>query len=133
MKNYAITSGKFTAKKNFTGYTAKGVRVHIHAAQMLALKWATDEQVVFPFYAVAEERTIGQLDENQQPVLKDGVPVTAQRMTAASVFLTKDALINASADELTLDIEIASKVQEAAKASGLSEGALAKVFAASVA
>ncbi len=133
MKNYAITSGKFTNKKNFTGYTAKGIRVHIHEAQMLALKWASDAEVKFPFYAVAEVRIIGQLGEDNKPLVVDGVPVTAERLTAGAVFATKEALVNASVDELTLDLSIAAEVQKQATASGLSEGALAKVFAASVA
>jgi hypothetical protein len=46
MKNYVINNGAFTANGNFSGYTALGVRVHLHKRQMNALGWNTTEDVV---------------------------------------------------------------------------------------
>jgi len=34
MKNFVINNGAFTANGNFSGYTALGVRVHLHKRQM---------------------------------------------------------------------------------------------------
>ncbi len=133
MKNYVITSGKFTANGNFTGYTALGVRLHIHKAQMSALKWAKDEDVKFPFYAVGETKKIGQMDENNKPkVNPDGSAVLVDRLTATSAFATKEQLINARVDEKTIDIEIGSAVTVKAKALGLTEKALEALESASV-
>ncbi len=133
MKNYVITSGKFTEKGNFTGYTALGARVHIHQAQMLALKWIKNEEVKFPFYAVGEVKSIGQLDENQKPKTNaDGTPVMVERLTATSVFSAKSALIDAFVDERTIDLEISGAVSTKAKALGLSDEAIASLESASV-
>jgi hypothetical protein len=135
MKNYAITSGKFTTKGNFTGYNALGERVHVHAAQMASLGWKKDEDLAgkFPFYAVAAIKQIGQLDEEGNPKTGEGgVAILVDRLTATSVFATKQALIDARVDDATLNVEIGSAVAGKAKAAGLSEKAVADLLAASV-
>jgi hypothetical protein len=122
MKNYAITSGKFTGAGNFTGYTALGERVHVHKAQMASLKWAKDEEVKFPFYAIGEVKKIGQLNEDNSPKTnEDGSPVLVDRLTATSVFSAKQGLIEARVDAMTLDIDITKSVKEAATKAGLTE------------
>lgn len=121
MKNYAITSGKFTGKGNFTGYTAKGERLHVHAAQMSSLGWKSDAEVKFPFFAIGAVKQIGQLNEDATPkVDANNQPVLVDRLTAMSVFATKVALVAAHADDATLDIEVAKAVKESAVANGLS-------------
>lgn len=130
MKNYSITSGKFTSAGNFTGYNSIGERLHIHKAQMAALKWTKDEEVKFPFYAVAQVKTIGQLDENGNVKLDEaGVPVTAERLTAMSVYPTREQLIGAQVDNLTLNIDVAKSVKEAASKAGLTEKELSSLVA----
>lgn len=122
MKNYAIASGKFTGNGNFTGYNSVGERVHVHKAQMSALKWTKDEEVKFPFYAIGTVKQIGQLDENQKPKTNaDGSPVLVDRLTATSIYATKQALIDAQVDNLTLDLEIAKGVKDAGNKAGLTE------------
>ena len=122
MKKYAITSGKFTTKGNFTGYTALGERVHVHAAQMNALGWKKDDDIKVPFYAFGEVKKIGQLDENGKPKTNaDGSPVLVDRLTANSVFATKQGLIDAQVDVMTLDIEVSQAVAASATKAGLTE------------
>lgn len=122
MKNYAISSGKFTDNGNFTGYNALGERVHVHKAQMAALKWGKDEDVKFPFFAIGTVKQIGQLDENQKPKTNpDGSPVLVDRLTATAVFASKQGLIDARVDDLTIDFEITQGVKKAGEKVGLSE------------
>lgn len=124
MKNYAITSGKFTGNGNFTGYNSVGERVHIHKAQMNSAGWKEDKDLAgkFPFYAIGTVKQIGQLDENQQPKKNaDGSPVLVDRLTATSIYTSKQALIDAQVDNLTLDLEVAKGVKEAGAKAGLTE------------
>ena|SRR5688572_15838114 len=130
MKNYAITSGKFTTKGNFTGYNAIGERVHVHAAQMASLKWTKDEEVKFPFYAIGEMKKIGQLNEDNTPKTNaDGTPVLVDRLTALSVFATKEQLVAAKVDNLTLDIEVAASVKASAEKAGLTKEQIGELVA----
>ena len=122
MKNYAITSGQFTAKGNFTGYTAKGERLHIHKAQMDSLGVTKKEDLKFPFYAIGENKKIGQLDENGAPkVDANNNPVLVDRLTATSVFASKEAIINAHVEDATLNMEITQSIKAKATTAGLTE------------
>jgi len=132
MKNYAITSGKFTEKKNFTGYTALGERLHIHANQMASLGWKNGDADFKPFYAIGEVKKIGQLDADNKPVMKDGQPLLVDRLTANSVFATKAELINARVEVRTLDLEIEGAVVKEAKSLGLTAESIAELEKASV-
>lgn len=125
MKNYVINNGTFTASGNFSGYTALGERVHIFKRQMEALKWSTNEEVKFPFYAIGTVKEIGQLDPNGKPLVNpDGTPVTASRLTALSAFKTREEIKQAHADSALLDIEIAQEIRSQASSAGLSETAI---------
>ena len=129
MKNYAITSGKFTTKGNFTGYNAIGERVHVHAAQMVALGWKSDADFK-PFYAIGTVKQIGQLDENNKPKTNaDGTPVLVDRLTALSVFGSKEQLVAAKVDNLTLDIEVAASVKASAEKAGLTPEQISELVA----
>ncbi len=119
--NYAITSGNFSSNGNFSGYTALGERLFIHKSQMTALGWTKAEDVKFPFYAIGGTREFNKLDENQQPVLKDGVPVMFDRLQALSVYPKISDLQGAHVDVATLDISIAGAIKTAITAAGLSE------------
>ena len=132
MKNYAITSGKFTANGNFTGYDALGDRVHIHKNQMNSAGWKEDKDLTgkFPFYVIATVKQITPFDENGKPKTNtDGSPALVDRLTASSVFANKQDLTNARVDVLTLDIEIAQAVKESATKAGLTEKDLANLVA----
>lgn len=124
-KNYVINNGNFTPNGNFSGYTALGVRVHFHKRQMDALGWKTDAEIKFPFYSIAEDKEIGQLDSNGQAVVDaNGVPVTSKRLTALSAFIDRNAIKQAHADSALLDIEIAQEIKAQASSAGLSESAI---------
>jgi hypothetical protein len=133
MKNYAIQSGSFTENGNFSGYTALGERLHIHKRQLTSLGWTKIEDVKFPFYAIGDVKQIGQLDENNAPkVNTDGSAVLVDRLTAMSVFGTKEGLVNAHVDVATLGVEIASSIKAKATSAGLTEDAVNILLAASV-
>lgn len=124
-KNFVINNGAFTANGNFSGYTALGQRVHFHKRQMESLGWATNEQVKFPFYSIAEDKEIGQLDGNGQPLMdNNGVAVTSKRLTALSAFTTRDSIKQAHADNALLDIEIAQEIKSQASSAGLTDSAI---------
>ena len=127
MQNYVINNGAFTANGNFSGYTALGVRVHLHKRQMESLAWTKNEEITFPFFCIAETKQIGALNADGTAVVdKDGVEVKSERLTALSAFKTK-----AHADSKLLDVEIAQAIHTQAKASGLSDSALATLANAS--
>ena len=132
MKNYVINNGAFTANGNFSGYTALGVRVHLHKRQMESLAWAKNEDIAFPFFCIAETKQIGSLDASGKAVVDaNGVEITSERLTALSAFKTKQEITQAHADASLLDIEIVQAIQTQAKASGLTESAISALANAS--
>ena len=133
MKNFAIHSGNFSAKGNFTGYTALGEKLFIHKSQMNGLSWFKQDDVKFPFYAIGSVRQIGQLDENAQPKMNaDGTAVLVDRLQALSVFATKEALTSAHVDTATLDIEIKQAVSSQAKSAGLTQQAIDSLLSVAI-
>lgn len=132
MKNYVINNGAFTANGNFSGYTALGVRVHLHKRQMESLEWTKNEDVKFPFFCIAETKKIGSLDPSGNAVVDaNGVEITSDRLTALSAFKSKAEITQAHADSALLDVEIAQAIQTQATASGLSEASIATLANAS--
>lgn len=132
MKNYVINNGAFTANGNFSGYTALGVRVHLHKRQMEALEWNTNADIKFPFFCIAETKQIGSLNADGSDVVDaNGVKITSDRLTALSAFKSKDGIIQAHADSKLLDVEITQAIETQAKASGLSDSAIATLANAS--
>jgi hypothetical protein len=132
MKNYVINNGAFTANENFSGYTALGVRVHLHKRQMNALGWEQTADVTFPFFCIAEEKQIGALNADGSTVVDvNGVAITSPRLTALSAFKTKNEITQAHADSALLDVEIAQAIQTQATSAGLSDKAIATLANAS--
>jgi hypothetical protein len=132
MKNYVINNGAFTANGNFSGYTALGVRVHLHKRQMEALEWKANADITFPFFCIAEVKEIGSLNADGSAVVDaNGVEVKSERLTALSAFKTKAEITQAHADSKLLDVEIAQAIETQAKASGLSDSAIATLANAS--
>jgi hypothetical protein len=132
MKNYVINNGAFTANGNFSGYTALGVRVHLHKRQMNALGWESTADVAFPFFCIAETKLIGSLNADGTPVVdNNGVEIKSERLTALSAFKTKAEITQAHADSSLLDIEIQQAIQTQATSAGLSDKAIATLANAS--
>jgi hypothetical protein len=125
MKNYVINNGAFTANGNFSGYTALGVRVHLHKRQMNALGWESTTDVAFPFFCIAETKQIGSLDASGNAVVdNNGVEIKSDRLTALSAFKTKGEITQAHADSSLLDVEIQQAIRTQASSAGLSENAI---------
>lgn len=126
MKNYVINNGSFTKAGNFSGYTAMGQRVHIYQRQMEALGWSSDKDVSFPFYCIGDIKEINNVDEN------GAIVGTAERLTALSVFKTREDIKNAHAEDAFLDIEIKQTIAEQATKVGLSEAAIQSLLSVTI-
>ena len=128
MKNYVINNGKFTAAGNFSGYTALGERVHIFKSQMEVIGASTDADLKdnFPIFAIAVEKPIETVDANGE-LLK-----TDYRLTALSVFKSREELKKAHADSAFLDIEIKQAIAEQASKSGLSQSAIDSLLSVAI-
>lgn len=126
MKNFVINNGSFTAAGNFSGYTALGERVHIYGRQMESLEWSNNSDIVFPFYAIGALKEINNID-------KDGAIIsTDQRLTALSVFKTRQDITNAHTESAFLDVEIKKSIAEEAAKVGLSEAAIESLLSVSI-
>lgn len=127
MKNFTILSGKFTGKQNFSGYSSLGQRVHIFGLQMASIGVAKDADVKFPFFVVAEVKTINEVDAAMK-----ATGVTHERLTALSVFKTKAELISAHVEAGLMEAEIASAIGTGATTLGLTKESIDKLMNASV-
>jgi hypothetical protein len=125
MQNLVITSGAFTTAGNYSGYTAKGLRVHVFGRQLKSVGWEADEDVSLPFYAIAETKTINRVDAEG-----NATGETAERLTALSVFKSKDDLVNAHVNDAMLDVEVAQKIHSVATEAGLTPELIAQLEAA---
>jgi hypothetical protein len=126
MKNYVINNGSFTAAGNFSGYTALGERVHIFARQMESLGWSSVDEVGFPFYAIGDVKQIDNVDEN------GAILSSSSRLTALSVFKSKNDIVNAHAESAFLDVEIKQSISQQAAKVGLSQSAIDSLLAATI-
>ncbi len=114
MKNLSINNGTFSAAGNFSGYNTVGVRVHIYKRQMDAMGWSSTEDIEFPFYVIADYKTVQSTDDAGTPVGD-----ASERLTALSVFKTKKDMTQAHVDNATLDIEIKKSIADEAAKVGL--------------
>ena len=123
-----INNGQFSVNGNFSGYTATGVRVHIYARQMSAIGWEADEDVKYPFYALAKEKEI-------TPFEADGKTLSETksiRLTATAVFTTVDALAAAKGEVVLVEAKVNSIIAKQAVAAGLSEDTMKDLLSVAV-
>jgi hypothetical protein len=123
-----INNGQFSANGNFSGYTATGVRVHIYARQMSAIGWEADDDVKYPFYALAKEKEI-------TPFMADGKTLSETksiRLTATAVFTTVDALAAAKGEVVLVEAKVNSIIAKQAVAAGLSEDTMKDLLSVAV-
>jgi hypothetical protein len=123
-----INNGQFSANGNFSGYTATGVRVHIYQRQMSAIGWEADDDVKYPFYALAKEKEI-------TPFEADGKTLSETksiRLTATAVFTTVDALAAAKGEVVLVEAKVNSIIAKQAVAAGLSEDTMKDLLSVAV-
>jgi hypothetical protein len=123
-----INNGQFSANGNFSGYTATGVRVHIYQRQMSAIGFEADEDVKYPFYALAKEKEI-------TPFMADGKTLSETksiRLTATAVFTTVDALAAAKGEVVLVEAKVNSIIAKQAVAAGLSEDTMKDLLSVAV-
>ena len=127
MKTYIVNNGNFSAK-GFSGYTAKGERIHIFERQMesIGIKKGDDLKGKLPFYILAEPKSYGaRLDEKGQPIPNaDGSFGITNRLTATAIFSTIDQLGQAFVEEKTLDARIDKMVNDAVKSYKLDDASI---------
>jgi hypothetical protein len=133
MTKFVINNGNYSASGAFSGYTAKGERVHIFARQMESLGYAKGDVVTFPFYVLGEEKSYApRIGADGTPIANaDGTFGVKDRLTATAIFKTVEALGQAYVDDATLDARINAMVNQAVKSYSLdseSIGALANAF-----
>ena len=106
MQKFIITSGKWTAGDNFSGYTLFGERVHIFGHQMASIQFSK-EHTEFPFIAIAEKKSYSaMIDSNGKAVGQD----IKDRLTATAVFKNEDAIVDAIAMTEGFEARIQRKV-----------------------
>lgn len=133
MTKFVINNGNFSANGAFSGYTAKGERIHIFARQMESLGYAKGDAVVFPFYVLGEKKDYaGRVDATGKQILNaDGTWGVKDRLTATAIFKSVEQLGQAYVDDATLDARIDAMVNAAVKSYSIdsaSVGALANAF-----
>ena len=95
---------------------------------MAAIGWEANEDVKYPFYALAKEKEI-------TPFAADGktpLDTKAIRLTATAVFLTVDALAAAKGEEVLVEARVTTIIAKQAVAAGLSEDALKDLLSVAV-
>ena len=122
MKKVVLVSGNFTENGNITGYTSKGERVHVPAKQA-ENAGITKDNLKWPMYAFAGERTFDVLGEDEKPT---GEKFT--RLQTGSIYAERQSLINVAVEDATLDMEVAQAVTSTASAKGLSEKQVAALL-----
>ena len=120
----ALQSGSFSAKGNFSGYNASGVRIHVAANLMKSLGYepANANTIQYPLYACVVEREFNMLDTEGKETGE-----TFKRLQAGSVFKTKAELIAAVNADKLLAIEAAADLNKAAKSLDLTPETFAQL------
>jgi len=119
MKPITILSGNWSASGNFSGYDARGERIHIPARQMESLGYKVGEPISYPFYSLITERTFNRLDAEGKPTNE-----TFTRIQAGSLFKNEDSLISAMNSDKLLTLKAQKALQTEASSVGLTEDAL---------
>lgn len=117
-----LTRGSFSEKGNFSGYTTKGVRIHIPALMMSELGYDKDKKPEFPLYACVVERTFDILNDEDKPTGE-----TFTRAQAGSIFKSKAEAIEAMNSDDLLALEAKAELYKGAKSFGLTEDTLKKL------
>jgi len=133
MQKFVISSGNFTPN-GFSGFTNKGVRIHIFTRQIESIGYTKDgEPIKYPFYCLAEKKDYdGRLDANKEKILNpDGTWGIKDRLTATAIFKTIDSMGQTFVDDATLELRINQMVNDAVSSYAVtteSVGALASAF-----
>ncbi len=126
----SIHKGKFAIGKdqkgNFSCQNSKGQRIFIPKEMMNALGWKADKDVVFPFYAIVNEETIGTRDEDGNLTTN-----TVQRLTATQIAKDSDEIMEIDLEDTMLAIKRAEKIEDKIKGAGLSETTSTAILAQS--
>ena len=131
-KNVEIISGNFTEAGNFSGYDDERTRYFASKRAMESHKWTKFEDIKFPFFAKVDTRKIGQLDDNGDPLTKDGLPVLVDRDEILAIFDDEQSLIDHEVRKASLGIKITAAIRKEASAAGFSEQQLNALANASV-
>jgi hypothetical protein len=109
MQYFIIVNGHFSKNGNFIGIDYKNEEVHIYKEQMDLHNLKSIKNITFPLFIIAKIKTFNKLtgefgEENREPIMnKDGSIQTFDRLTALSVFLNFDSIINVFIPDIILN------------------------------
>lgn len=126
----ALVRGQWSDKGNFSGYTSKGVRIHVPSLMMGELGYAKDAKdaegkpvkIEYPLYACVVERTFNVLNDEGEETGE-----TFTRAQAGSIFKSRQEAIDAMNSDDLLALEAKADLYKSAKSFGLTEDTLKKL------
>lgn len=133
-KNLAIKNGAWVKNEkneltgNFTGYNSKGERVHVYGRQLEAIGFKPGEDVAMPLFVIAEDKTFTRVDDKGKEIEGSSF----NRLTALSVFKTRDEMISAHVEDATLDMSVKQAIRKQASSAGLTEAEVAELINAAL-
>lgn len=123
-KNYAIVNGSWTSEGNYSGYNAKGERIHIYKRQMESVGFKVGDSVG-NIFAIAKPKDFSRVDD--QGVEIPGSQFT--RLTALNVFKTEKDLAGAHIADAKLNLSVKQALKSMATEGGLSDEEMSELLA----
>ena len=109
ISHHIIVSGHFSKNGNFIGKDANGESIHIYKKQMDLKNLKSNEDVVFPLFAIGVVKVFtrlkGELGDSEREIAikDDGSNETFERLTAMAVFKKFENLIDVYATGIVLN------------------------------
>ena len=126
-KNFVIINGNWTEEGNYSGYDTLGQRVHIYARQMESLGFKKGDKVP-QLFCVGEVKSYTRTDDQGKEIPGSEF----NRLTALSVFKTKDELVGAHIASKSIDAEVRKALKTQAVEAGLTDAEIAEMLQAAI-
>lgn len=122
---HIIVSGHFSGNGNFIGIDSNNQKIHCYKAQMDLINLRTNQDIKFPLFALATNKVFNVLtgepgDAIREPIIKDGVNETFERLTATRVMKSHDDLIDVYESQISLCQDVIEDLKAQTLAAGIS-------------
>ena len=123
---HVIVSGHFSRNGNFIGIDSNNQHIHCYKVQMDLINLHKHEDINFPLFAFAKIKVFNVLsgepgDADRQPVIKNGVNETFERLTAMRVMISYDVLIDVYQSEISFCHDVMEDLKAQALALGVTD------------